>query len=194
MPYVISPLCWSILWYAPRVSTVRVSYATYVASSSYECMLLCLSQNTGRILRGLFEIFLKRGVPALASLLLMLCKCVDHRQWMFEHPLKQFAGDKLTPDILNKLEQKNATIERLKDLDKDEIGELYVSLHNPMIYFKGPSALHKILLPNLVILTRKFLNNKKNCIPTSHTLCGYLGDIPNLTFPINMLPPPPPLL
>ena len=82
-----------------------------------------LSQNSGRILRGLFEITLKKGFPALAAHMLELCKCVDHRLWMFEHPLKQFAGDnKLTPDILRHLEAKGASITRLKDLDNNEIG------------------------------------------------------------------------
>ena len=42
---------------------------------------------------------------------------------MFEHPLKQFAGDRVTQDILDKLEKKKATIPRLKDMSQDEIGE-----------------------------------------------------------------------
>ena len=73
-------------------------------------------------MRGLFEITLKKGMPAIAARMLTLCKCVDHRQWMFEHPLRQFAGDKLTPEILGKLEEKKATLSRLKDMSRDEIG------------------------------------------------------------------------
>jgi len=80
-------------------------------------------QNTGRILRGLFEIALKKGLPLLSSHMLTLCKCVDHRLWMFDQPLKQFAGDRVTQDILDKLEQKKATIPRLRDMSQDEIGE-----------------------------------------------------------------------
>lgn len=79
-------------------------------------------QNAGRILRGLFEISLKRGLPTVASHMLTMCKCVDHRQWMFEHPLRQFSSNRLPPEILNKLEAKKATLSRLRDMSHDEIG------------------------------------------------------------------------
>ena len=73
-------------------------------------------------MRGLFEICLKKGMPAVSHCMLTLCKCVDHRQWEFEHPLRQFAGTRLSPDILNKLEGKKASLPRLKDMSPDEIG------------------------------------------------------------------------
>ncbi len=44
---------------------------------------------------------------------------------MFEHPLKQFGGDRVPADILDKLEQKKATIPRLRDMGQDEIGETH---------------------------------------------------------------------
>ena len=53
--------------------------------------------------------------------MLTLCKCVDHRQWAFEHPLRQFGG-RLSPEILDKLEGRKATLSRLKDMGQDEIG------------------------------------------------------------------------
>ena len=73
-------------------------------------------------MRGLFEISLKKNLPAVTHCMLTLCKCVDHRQWAFEHPLRQFPGSRLTPDILNKLEGKKASLARLKDMSDDEIG------------------------------------------------------------------------
>ncbi len=73
-------------------------------------------------MRGLFEISLKKGYPAVSHCILTLCKCVDHRQWEFEHPLRQFPGNRLTPDILNKLESLNASLPRLRDMSHDEIG------------------------------------------------------------------------
>lgn len=72
-------------------------------------------------MRGLFEISLKQGLASIASQMLTLCKCVDHRQWFFEHPLRQFGGT-LSPEILNKLEGKKASVSRLRDMNKDEIG------------------------------------------------------------------------
>ncbi len=72
-------------------------------------------------MRGLFEISLKRGLPRVTYHLLTLCKCLDHRLWMFEHPLKQF-GDRLSTEILNKLEMREASLSRLRDMTQDEIG------------------------------------------------------------------------
>ena len=73
-------------------------------------------------MRGLFEISLKRGLATISSRMLTLCKCVDHRQWFFEHPLRQFAGNALTPEILNKLEGRKADVSRLRDMTQEEIG------------------------------------------------------------------------
>lgn len=73
-------------------------------------------------MRALFDITLKRGLSSISSHILTLCKCVEHRQWMFEHPLRQFAGNRLNPDLLNKLEAKRTDILRLKDMSQDEIG------------------------------------------------------------------------
>ena len=73
-------------------------------------------------MRGLFEITLRKGMPAMAAKMLTFCKSVDHRQWAFEHPLKQFSGDRHTHDILAKLEKKKTTLDRLRDMKHDEIG------------------------------------------------------------------------
>ncbi len=78
-------------------------------------------------MRGLFEISLKRGLATVASRMLTLCKCVDHRQWFFEHPLRQFAGSNLSPEILNRLEGKKAEVSRLRDMSQDEIGVIVIA-------------------------------------------------------------------
>lgn len=77
-------------------------------------------QNTGRIMRGLFEITLHQGWPAMAARMLTLCKCMDHRQWAFEHPLRQFG--RLPSELVGKLEARKTTLDRLKDMSADEIG------------------------------------------------------------------------
>ena len=64
-------------------------------------------------MRGLFEITLRKGLPTIAARLLTLCKCVEHQQWAFEHPLN---------DIIAKLEDKKVTLERLRDMTHEEIG------------------------------------------------------------------------
>ena len=78
-------------------------------------------QNAARLVRGLFEVALRRGWPAMAGKLLTLSKTVDKRLWAFENPLRQFPV--LSHETLNKLEARKATLERLRDMQADEIGE-----------------------------------------------------------------------
>ena len=73
-------------------------------------------------MRALFEVALRQGWPVMAGRLLEQCKTFDKRLWGFEHPLRQFPI--LGPEILNKLEQRRMTVERLKEMDAKEIGKL----------------------------------------------------------------------
>lgn len=57
----------------------------------------------------------------MAGRLLNLCKTIDKRLWGFENPLRQFPL--LTNEILNKLEAKKMTVDRLKEMDPKEIGQ-----------------------------------------------------------------------
>lgn len=77
-------------------------------------------QNAARLMRGLFEIALHRGWPTMAYRLLGLCKMLDKRLWGFQNPLRQFTI--LKQETLVKLEGKNATVDRLRDMTTDEIG------------------------------------------------------------------------
>jgi len=73
-------------------------------------------------MRGLFEIALHRGWPTMAYRLLGLCKMLDKRLWGFQNPLRQFTI--LKQETLVKLEGKNATVDRLRDMTADEIGHM----------------------------------------------------------------------
>jgi activating signal cointegrator complex subunit 3 len=88
-----------------------------IADSSY------ISASLGRIMRALFEICLRRGWVSMTALLLDYCKAVDRRVWPHQHPLRQFDSI-LSPDILHKLEDRDAGLERLYDMDEKEIGAL----------------------------------------------------------------------
>ena len=59
--------------------------------------MMYVSQNAGRISRGLFEICLRKGNSTLAEQLLRLTKSIDKRTWWapITHPLRQF-----TPKLL----------------------------------------------------------------------------------------------
>ena len=52
--------------------------------------------------------------------MLKLSKVVDKQIWDFEHPLRQFEG--MTFEILQKLEAKKLTMDRMKDMEASEIG------------------------------------------------------------------------
>ena len=56
----------------------------------------------------------------MAIRILTLCKAVEHQQWEFEHPLKQFG--RLSQDIVDKLDARKTTLDRLKDMSAEEIG------------------------------------------------------------------------
>ena len=79
-----------------------------------------VAQNASRIMRGLFEICLKKGWSSMSSKILELSKCLEHRMWHTDHPLKQFT--RLSFEIINKLEEKQTTIDRLRDMSDNDIG------------------------------------------------------------------------
>ena len=81
-----------------------------------------VAQNATRILRGVFEMVLKRGWVSVAERLLTLSKMMEKRQWNFQHPLRQFPH--VSPEIIYKLEAKGATMDKLLDMDTSEIGAI----------------------------------------------------------------------
>lgn len=78
-------------------------------------------QNAARIVRALFEIALRKRWPAMTYRLLNLCKVIDKRLWGWAHPLRQF--NTLPPSVLNRLEERKLTVDKLRDMGKDEIGQ-----------------------------------------------------------------------
>lgn len=84
-------------------------------------MFFCRPQNAARIVRALFEIALRKRWPLMTRRLLTLCKVIDKRLWDFAHPLRQFPN--LSPVVLRRLEEKKLTVDKLKEMRKDDIGE-----------------------------------------------------------------------
>lgn len=69
----------------------------------------------------MFEIALRKRWPLMTRRLLTLCKVIDKRLWDSAHPLRQFPN--LSPVVLNRLEEKKLTVDKLKEMRKDDIGE-----------------------------------------------------------------------
>ncbi|KAJ8290873.1 hypothetical protein GJAV_G00018670 [Gymnothorax javanicus] len=98
-----------------------------------------VAQNSARIVRALFEIALRKRWPAMTYRLLNLCKMIDRRLWGWANPLRQFSV--LPGSVLAKLEEKRLTIDKLKDMRKDEIGHM---LHHVNIGLKVKQCVHQI--------------------------------------------------
>jgi len=78
-------------------------------------------QNAARIIRALFEMALRRNWSLMSGRLLKLSKVVEKRLWDWEHPLRQFAY--LPAEMLNKIEERGLSVDRLRDMDSREIGK-----------------------------------------------------------------------
>jgi len=78
-------------------------------------------QNAARIIRGVFEVALRRNWPLMSGRLLKLSKIVEKRLWDWEHPLRQFAY--LPAEVLTKIEERGLSVDRLRDMDSKEIGK-----------------------------------------------------------------------
>lgn len=83
-----------------------------------------VAQNSTRICRALFLIGLNRRWGTFANVMLNICKSIEKRLWSFDHPLCQFD---LPENILSQIRSKNPSIDRLLDMDPEELGDL---VHN----------------------------------------------------------------
>ncbi|KAI1241058.1 hypothetical protein IHE44_0009518 [Lamprotornis superbus] len=121
-------------------------------------------KNAARIVRALFEIALRKRWPAMTYRLLNLSKVIDKRLWGWVSPLRQFSV--LPPSVLSKLEEKNLTIDKMKDMRKDEIGHM---LHHVKIGLKVKQCVHQI--PSIIMeatiqpITRTVLRVRLNIAP-----------------------------
>ena len=74
-------------------SKINVLLQAYISKSRLEGFALnsdmaYVTQSAGRIMRGLFEIFLKRSWAEIAIETLGVCKMIDQRQWECMSPLR----------------------------------------------------------------------------------------------------------
>lgn len=97
------------------VSRAQLNSFSLVSDMSY------VNQNVVRLIRALFEVVLKRSWAILSSRLLRLAKIVEQRIWDTANPLWQFS-QYINIEILQKLDAKQMTPDRLLDMDKKDIG------------------------------------------------------------------------
>jgi activating signal cointegrator complex subunit 3 len=112
------------------VGKVATLLQAHVSRSKIESFSLTsdamyVEQNAARIVRGLFEIVLKRRWARLASRLLDWCLMLERRQWDTQHPLRQITDvAALAPEVLSRLEQRRLSLDELVELSEGEIAEI----------------------------------------------------------------------
>uniref|UniRef100_A0A9J7XKW9 Activating signal cointegrator 1 complex subunit 3 n=1 Tax=Cyprinus carpio carpio TaxID=630221 RepID=A0A9J7XKW9_CYPCA len=148
---------------------INILLQTYIGRGEVDSFSLIsdlsyVAQNAARIVRALFEIALRKRWPAMTYRLLNLCKVIDKRLWGWAHPLRQFGT--LPPSVLSRMEERNLTVDKLKDMGKDEIGHM---LHHVNIGLKVKQCVHQIpaILMESVIqpITRTVLRVRLSITP-----------------------------
>nr|E7F8F4.2 RecName: Full=Activating signal cointegrator 1 complex subunit 3 [Danio rerio] len=131
----------SIVSKAEEFEQIKVRVQEEDADGKSSVQILCGSHHTNaaRIMRALFEMALRKRWPAMTYRLLNLCKVMDKRLWGWAHPLRQF--NTLPASALARMEDKNLTIDKLRDMGKDEIGHM---LHHVNIGLKVKQCVHQI--------------------------------------------------
>ncbi|XP_025945383.1 activating signal cointegrator 1 complex subunit 3 isoform X2 [Apteryx rowi] len=148
---------------------INILLQTYISRGEMDSFSLIsdsayVAQNAARIVRALFEIALRKRWPAMTYRLLNLSKVIDKRLWGWVSPLRQFSV--LPPSVLTKLEEKNLTVDKMKDMRKDEIGHM---LHHVKIGLKVKQCVHQI--PSIAMeatiqpITRTVLRVRLNIAP-----------------------------
>jgi pre-mRNA-splicing helicase BRR2 len=85
--------------------------------------MVYVTQSAARIMRGIFEICLKKGWANVAETALTVCKMVDRRMWGCMTLLRQFRG--IPEEILRRIERKEQfTFDHLYNMTAQQIGEL----------------------------------------------------------------------
>ncbi|KAL0984962.1 hypothetical protein UPYG_G00151150 [Umbra pygmaea] len=123
---------------------INILLQTYIGRGEVDSFSLLsdlsyVAQNAARIVRALFEIALRKRWPTMTYRLLNLCKVIDKRLWGYAHPLRQFSI--LPHNVLARLEEKKLSVDKLKDMQKDEIGHM---LHHVNIGLKVKQCVHQI--------------------------------------------------
>ncbi|TRY60612.1 hypothetical protein DNTS_007571 [Danionella cerebrum] len=123
---------------------INILLQTYISRGEVDSFSLVsdlsyVAQNAARIVRALFEMALRKRWPAMTHRLLTLSKVMDRRLWDWTHPLRQF--NTLPGSVLSRLEERNLTIDKLRDMGKDEIGHM---LHHVNIGLKVKQCVHQI--------------------------------------------------
>lgn len=111
-----------------KYGKISILIQLYISRGSIDAFSLVsdaayISASLARIMRALFEICLRRGWSEMSYFMLEYCKAVDRQIWPHQHPLRQFDKD-ISAQILRKLEEREADLDRLFEMTEKDIGAL----------------------------------------------------------------------
>lgn len=110
---------------AGKVNTLLQAYISrvYVEDFALASDTAYVAQNTGRIIRALFEVSLSNKWSSTTSALINMSKAVERRMWPFDHPLGQ---SNLTKDTLFNLQRwaDDVDITTLAEMPAADVGQL----------------------------------------------------------------------
>lgn len=119
VPCMMSIVLYGFGYLLKQLSPQRASIRSFslISDSNY------IVQNASRLLRGLFEISLRKDLATVATKLLDLCHSVDKRLWShFNTPLRQL-DNFLSDELYRKIESRHLDLYDLIDMPEDEIGQ-----------------------------------------------------------------------
>jgi len=111
-------------------------------SSSLVADTIYIVQNCLRILRCILDICIKKNMAQCAEKLLLWCKLIENKMTPEDHPLCQFSAENnlsnysalkskkekkdglLSSDLINRVMEKELSLDRLRDTDSDEISAM----------------------------------------------------------------------
>ena len=108
-----------------KMNCLLQAYISRLKLEGYTLMsdMVFVSQSAGRIMRGIFEICLRKGWAQLAYTALSFCKMIQHRMWNVMTPLRQFKY--LSEEVLHKIEKKEGLLwEHFYDMTEAQVSEL----------------------------------------------------------------------
>ncbi|KAK1135499.1 hypothetical protein K0M31_000088 [Melipona bicolor] len=136
----------------------RVNSFSLISDQAY------IVQNAGRICRALFNIMLGQNNATMAGCLLEIAKIIEVQQWGHKSPLCQFHC--LSPEIIDKIELYDLTIDRLNSMNVKEIGDILYNQKTAVLVKKCCEELPAIEMEaNIQPITRTVLRIRLKISP-----------------------------
>lgn len=108
-----------------KVNVLLQSYVSRVKMDGYAINsdMIYITQSAARIMRGLFEVFLKKGWASVAENCLRMCLMIDRRQWSCMSPLRQYTH--LDEKLLRRIEnQEHLTWDHFFNMTVPQVGSI----------------------------------------------------------------------